>query len=65
MFSEPCTVIHIHENDQRDAHFFFINLFPNKLSSTCFEQIIVHHQEAISVQAAYSIFPCIYGMSSC
>jgi len=63
MFSEPCIVIHIHENDQRDAQFFF-NLFPNKLSSTCFEQIIVHHQ-IISVNAAYNIFPCICGMSSC
>jgi len=32
---------------------------PFKLPSTCFEQINVHHQEVISVHAAYSILQCI------
>ena len=32
-----------------------------KISSTCFEQIIVHHQETISVHAACSTLPCNYG----
>jgi len=32
-----------------------------KLSSTCFEQIVVNHQEVISVHAAYIILSCIYG----
>ena len=35
-----------------------------KFSSTCFEQIIVLIQEVISVHAAYSTLPCIYGMSN-
>ena len=35
-----------------------------KLPSTCFEQIIVHNQDVISVHAAYGILPCIYGVSS-
>ena len=40
----------------------FSHLFiPIKLPSTCFEQIIVHHQEVVSVHAAYNILPCIYG----
>jgi hypothetical protein len=29
-----------------------------------FRKIIVHHQEVISVHAAYSILPCVYGVSS-
>jgi len=38
-FSEPCTVIHIHEKDQQGA--LFSNLFiPLKLCSTCCEQTI-------------------------
>jgi len=42
------------EGEQQDAH--LISLFVTVvLSSTCFEQI-VHHQEVISVHAAY---PCI------
>jgi len=32
-----------------------------KISSTCFEQIIVHHQEVISAHAAYSTLSRIYG----
>jgi multidrug transporter EmrE-like cation transporter len=32
-----------------------------RVSSTCFEQIIVHHQEIISVHTAYSILSCICG----
>jgi len=47
------------ENDQQDAHFFSL-IYSIKLSSTCFEQIIVHHLEVISVHAAYSILSCIY-----
>jgi len=43
-FSEPCTVIHICEQYQQDAH-FFLKFTSTKLSSTCFEQIIVHHRE--------------------
>jgi len=40
----------------------FSHLFiPFKLCSTCFEQIIVHHQEVISVHAAYITLSCIYG----
>jgi len=31
-----------------------------RLSSTCFEQILVHHQQNISVHAAYSMLACIY-----
>jgi len=34
------------------------------LSSACFEQTTVHHQEVISVHAAYSILSRIYGVSS-
>jgi len=34
-----------------------------KLSSTCFEQIIFHHQEVISVHAEYSNLPCLCGVS--
>jgi len=41
------------------------SFLPIKLSSTRFEQIIVHHQEVISVHTAYSILPCIYGVSNC
>jgi len=43
---------------------FSHSFIPVKLSSTCFEEIIVHHHEVISVHAAYSILPCIYGVSS-
>jgi len=35
-------------------HTFSHYFIPIKLSSACFEQIIVHHQEVISVHAAYS-----------
>jgi len=34
----------------------------NKLSSTCFTQLNVRHQGAISVHAADSILSCIYGV---
>ena len=61
-FCEPCIVTHMHERDQQDAHFF--SLIPIKLSSTCFKQITVHHQEVISVHATHSILPRICWVSS-
>ena len=45
-------------------HTFSHKFVPIKISCTCFEQIIVHHQEVISVHAAYSILSRIYGVSS-
>jgi len=44
-------VIHIVEQDQHDAHFFFF--FSIKLSSICFEQIIVHRQEVCTGNLQY------------
>jgi hypothetical protein len=44
IFSEPCIVTHIREKCQQDAHFFFI-IISLRLSSTCFEQVIVHYQD--------------------
>jgi hypothetical protein len=46
-------------NNQLDALILINYLFTYFLLSTCFEQIIVHHQVVISVQAAYSISPYI------
>jgi len=43
-----------------EMHTFSHLVIPITLSSTCFEQTIVH-QEVISVHAAYSILSCIYG----
>ena len=54
----------ISEEDQENAQFFSLNYSNYKLSSTCFEPIIFHHQQVISVHAAYSILPWIYGVSS-
>jgi hypothetical protein len=59
-------------NCPKHVEFYFMNKYEKlvhlvgfsirKISSTCSKQIIVHHQEVISVQAAYSIF---YHVSIC
>ena len=54
-FLEPHIMIHIREKNQKDAHFFLINLFqlnyPLYISNKK-----VHYQEIISVHTIYSIF---------
>ena len=47
--------MHVCEKDQQFVQFFSLIFlfFPVKLLSTSFEQIIAHHQEVISVHAAY------------
>jgi len=44
-----------------EMHTFSHYFIPIGLSSTCFEQIIVHHQEVTSVHAAYSIYHASMG----
>jgi hypothetical protein len=39
-----------------EMHTFSHYFIPIRISSTCLEQIIVHHQEVTSVHAAYSIY---------
>ena len=51
--------IYVRKTDK--MHTFSHQFIPIKLYSTCFEQLIVHHQEVIPVHAAFSILPCIYG----
>ena len=51
-----CRVLYIYVRITNEMHTFSHYFIPIKQSSTCFEQIIVHHQEVISVHAAYSIF---------
>jgi hypothetical protein len=42
------------EQDQQDGHFFLKkNIIAIKLSSTCFEQIIVHRQEVCTSNLQY------------
>jgi len=41
-------------------HTFSHKFISIKLSCTCYEQIIVHHQEVITLHTAYSILQCFY-----